>query len=114
MKTIIAGGRDYVGTVQDAIDLDRLPITEVVSGAAIGADSFGEEYAFRSGLPIRKYPANWKMYGKSAGPRRNRDMAFYADAVVLFPGGKGTESMFQIAKQLDLKIYDWRGDERRF
>jgi predicted Rossmann-fold nucleotide-binding protein len=35
-------------------------------------------------------------------------MAKYADAVVLFPGGLGTENMLVQAINHNLKIFDWR------
>ena len=44
---------------------------------------------------------------KAAGPIRNKEMAEYADAVALFPGGTGTESMFKEAKAADIKIYNY-------
>ena len=44
MKTIIAGGRDYLFQAQDIQKLNELKdiITEVVSGCARGADTEGE------------------------------------------------------------------------
>jgi hypothetical protein len=108
MRTIIAGGRDYQGTEDDIALLDALPITEVISGGARGADKFGEYYAKKRNLPLRIYPAEWDRYGKSAGYRRNVQMAEVAEAVVLFPGGKGTNHMFTIARERGLIIYDYR------
>jgi len=35
-------------------------------------------------------------------------MATYADAVALFPGGKGTSSMRRQAINKGIKIYDYR------
>ncbi len=112
MKLIIAGGRDYIRRPDDALKLDLLhteiTITEVVSGCAKGADTYGEEWASSLDIPIKKFLANWYKYGKQAGFVRNAEMAQYADAVVLFPGGKGTEHMYNMAKSHELKIYDWR------
>jgi len=109
MKLIIAGGRDYRLTPKDIERLNALEnITEVVSGGAPGADTEGENWATEQNLPITVFKADWKRYGRGAGPRRNRDMAAYADGVVLFPGGKGTENMFKEAQKASLNIYDWR------
>ncbi len=36
-------------------------------------------------------------------------MAQYADSVILFPGGKGTNHMYDIAVRTNLIIYDYRG-----
>src|SRR5687767_3965572 len=101
MKLIIAGGRDYKFSVDDFVVLEKLhrqhQITEVVSGKARGADFYGEVWAYEHQIPIKAFPADWKTHGKAAGPIRNQEMARYADAVALFPGGKGTESMFKEA-----------------
>ena len=108
MKTIIAGGRDYRLSYEDLLYLSELNITEVVSGGSRGADTDGETYAGMTDIPLKKFPADWNKYGKSAGYRRNVEMAEYAEAVVLFPGGKGTNHMFDIAKKFGLIIYDRR------
>jgi hypothetical protein len=110
MKLIIAGGRNYQFTDDDYVRLDAIPdVTEVVSGHAQGADIQGEEWAAERGIPSKLFRPDWNQHGKAAGPIRNRQMAEYADAVVLFPGGKGTNSMFAEAKKAGLKIFDWRG-----
>ena len=112
MKLIIAGGRDYIF---DAADKDLLTemfegvVYEVVSGAARGADTEGELWALEHNIPITKFPADWNKLGKAAGFIRNTQMAEYADAVVLFPGGKGTDHMFKEASKRELVVYDWRG-----
>lgn len=109
MKLIIAGGRDYRFTAADNRRLDEIQgVTEVVSGCQTGADFWGEVWAKDRGIPIQPFPANWNAYGLDAGPIRNEAMAAYADAVVLFPGGRGTNNMLKKAKRAGLKIYDWR------
>ena len=113
MKLIIAGGRNYRLTAKDVETLDSLQICieEVVSGGAQGADKSGESYAFYKKIPVKRFPADWQTHGRAAGPIRNKAMAEYADAVALFPGGKGTGSMFREAKAAGLTIYDFRGGE---
>lgn len=109
MKLIIAGGRNYRIESSDIINLNQIDdVTEVVSGGAKGADYYGELWAETRGIPVRLFLADWIKYGKSAGAIRNREMARYADAVVLLPGGNGTNSMFEEAKKAGLKIFDWR------
>lgn len=104
-KLIIAGGRDFIGTDKDLkllADLcDRYKITEIVSGCAKGADTFGEHFANLFNLSITRFPADWNKWGKSAGYRRNYQMAQYTDYVHCFPGGKGTQHMRNIAIQLN-------------
>lgn len=107
IKVIIAGGRDYELTESDFSRLDELSIKEVVSGGAKGADLGGEIWAQSRKVPVKKFPADWKRFGPAAGPKRNQAMAEYADAVVLFPGGKGTASMRLLAEKEGILIYDF-------
>jgi hypothetical protein len=74
----------------------------------MGADAGGERWAKKHGIPIKLFHADWTAYGRSAGPIRNRQMASYADAVALFPGGRGTNDMAMAAVARGLKIFDWR------
>ena len=111
LRLIIAGGRDYHMTFYDWERLDAIyakhHITEVVSGAAPGADRDGEIWAESRGIPVRQFPADWKTHGRAAGPIRNAEMAAYADAVALFPGGRGTQSMRREAKKAGITIFDF-------
>ena len=112
MKLIIAGGRDYRLKMADYDRLDEINaaerVTEVVSGGARGVDNDGQVWAWEVGLPVRLFLADWKQYGKGAGPRRNAEMAAYADAVALFPGGAGTQNMREQADRAGIKVYDFR------
>ena len=59
------------------------------------------KYAKENGFKIERYPADWKKYSKSAGPRRNKTMAEISDFVICFWDGqsKGTKSMIEYAKK---------------
>lgn len=124
MKVIIAGGRYYVFGPKEAAFLDRMrweiPITEVVSGMAPGADSEGWQWAHDLEIPIQTFPAAWNRWGipgavvgvrangskynKLAGFWRNQEMADYADALIAFPGGTGTADMVERARAKGLKV----------
>lgn len=108
MRVIIAGGRDYRLTVGDYAMLNQmrgeLPITSVVCGMARGADMSGRTWARISNLPVDEHPAKWDEHGRSAGPIRNREMAEVADALIAFPGGRGTNDMIDVAKKKGLKV----------
>ena len=109
MRTIIAGSRaltDYAA-VCAAIEAAGWEITEVVSGCAAGADKLGEQWAAERGIPIRRSPADWKTYRRAAGPRRNREMAGYAEALVAVWDGqsRGTANMIELAKRAGLRVY---------
>jgi hypothetical protein len=108
MKTIIAGGRNYELTPEDFHLLDSLhgsiPITEVVCGMARGADQMGRDWALWRDIPVKEFPADWKTYGHHAGSIRNVAMAEYAEALVAFPGGRGTAHMIREATKRGFKM----------
>lgn len=112
MNLIIAGGRDFCPKLVHEKWLDELhaatPVTQVVSGMARGADMMGVYWARRNAIEVLECLADWRQYGKAAGSIRNRYMASVADAVALFPGGSGTQDMFEKADKAGLTIYDWR------
>lgn len=66
----------------------------IISGGADGADKLGERYAEENGFEIEYYLPDWKKYGRSAGPRRNKEMVERADYIICFWDGKsrGTAS----------------------
>lgn len=111
MKLIIAGGRNFTNyrkltKVCDHFIQDQTNI-EIVSGNHYkGADKLGEQYAKERGYKITKFPANWKRYGKAAGPKRNKEMTSYADVLIAFWDGKskGTKHMIDLAKSSQLKV----------
>lgn len=110
MKLIIAGGRDYYLTLDDFTNLNAIrdQVAEVVCGGADGADNCGKLWGEAHNIPVRLFAADWKKHGRSAGPIRNREMSEYADALAIFPGGKGSANMLEEATKRGLKIFDFR------
>ncbi len=117
-KAIIAGGRNFVADVMHHDYLRALYIApgfnEVICGCAKGADTFGEQWAMKNGLLVTRRPADWNRFGKSAGYRRNKEMAIYAaepegpdgtGICILFPGGRGTAHMHDLALEHGLTLY---------
>jgi hypothetical protein len=108
MRTIIAGSRtitDYK-TIKKYLDRLDWDITVVISGMARGVDQLGEWWAIENNIPIERFPAQWKKYGRRAGYNRNLLMAQNAEALVAFwdNQSKGTKMMIDIAKEYKLKI----------
>ena len=110
-RVIIAGTRtfdDYslFREYADAMLLQVDDSIEIVSGGARGADTLGERYAREKGYSLHVFPADWTQYGRKAGPMRNRQMAEYADALLVYWDGKsrGTKNMIEEAKARGLKI----------
>ena len=110
-KVIVAGTRDFNNYHLLKTKLDKIlsNITDdivIVSGKARGADTLGEKYAKEKGYQIAEFPADWEKFGRSAGYKRNVQMAEYADACVCFWDGRspGTKHMINIANQYKLQI----------
>lgn len=107
-RVVIAGCRDYnnYDEAKQYIDFCLVDIKKendiiIVSGCASGADAIGERYAEENGLKVEKYPADWTKYGRSAGPKRNEQMAQISDLVICFwdEKSRGTKSMIEYAKK---------------
>lgn len=92
-------------------------ITEVVSGTARGVDRLGEWWAEEHHIPLIQFPPNWESYGKGAGMVRNKEMAYYADALIAVWDGKskGTKHMVDVmislGKPVSLYITDLQGEQ---
>ena len=106
IKCIVAGGRDFNNYPLLCMKLNVLfskkvedgSSISIVSGLARGADSLGEKYARENGYECLEYPADWDKYGKSAGYKRNTQMAAIATHAVIFWDGqsKGTKHMIDL------------------
>ena len=111
IKVIIAGGRNFedfnkLCRVCDVFLQDQNKV-EIVSGAYKGADLLGERYASERNYSINQFPADWRRYGKSAGLKRNAEMANYANILIAFWDGKskGTKHMMDTALEKGLRIF---------
>jgi hypothetical protein len=116
MKVIIAGSRsieDY-NIIDKAIKESKYDICCVISGTAHGVDKLGEQWADKNNVAVLRMPADWKQYGKAAGPIRNAEMAKVADAAVIIWDGesRGTLNMIENIKKLNKPYYVYRTDVR--
>ena len=127
ISVIVAGSRNVTSYHHIAGHLDLLFAkwdnaepgagdVEIVSGTARGVDQLGEKYARRNGLECKKFPADWDRFGKSAGYKRNEQMAEYADALVAFWDGcsRGTRHMINLAKAADISVSIIPSEPRSF
>ena len=119
MKLIIAGSRDFNNYKTLEIETSKFirdhtynePIT-VVCGMARGADLLGKKFAEENSYNVIERPANWILHGKSAGYRRNEEMATISTHCIVFRVGgessKGSTHMINLAKkhELVLKVID--------
>ena len=117
MKVIIAGSRifgyDKKKKVYNESDYQTLcgiirdsgfEITEVVSGNAHGCDRMGERYAAEHGLPVKVFKPNYFKHKRTpflAPLERNREMAFYADALIAVKKGRSAGTTHMVNQMIE-------------
>lgn len=120
MIVVVTGGRHY--PFKHVVDrtLDGLPITTLIHGACgwsadspkqmrqydlEGADKLADDWALRRGVLVLRVPASWARYNRMAGPMRNAEMmSMRPDAVVAFPGGRGTRNAVREARMRGIPV----------
>ena len=117
MKLIIAGSRDLLKAKEISPSLIEVLIytqfeifpDEIVSGHGGVVDKSGEKFSrFIINKEPTLFPAEWDKYGNSAGPIRNKQMADYADALLLIWDGesKGSTNMKKLMIDLKKPVYE--------
>ncbi len=74
MKILVCGGRDWGSKLVIKSWLRFLNPSLVIEGECRGADRLAAKAANELGIPVKPMPAKWGLYGKAAGPIRNREM----------------------------------------
>jgi hypothetical protein len=104
MKLIIAGSRTFTDypLLCQVLAPDRHRIAQVITGGARGADQLGYRWAWKHAVRHQLFRAEWARFGKSAGMRRNHQMAQAGDVLVAFWDGQspGTAHMIQCMQEL--------------
>lgn len=108
MRVLVCGGRNYSDRTNVFRTLDALipPADMIIEGGANGADALAREWAHDGGVPCLTHSANWRAYGRRAGPIRNREMLerWKPDVVIAFPGGHGTNDMVRAALAAKVEV----------
>jgi YspA, cpYpsA-related SLOG family len=104
MKLIVAGSRtftDYQRLCQ-VLAPDRHRITQIFTGGARGAELLGYRWAWKHAIRHQLFRADWERFGKSAGVRRNYQMAQAGDVLIAFWDGQSSDTahMVQCMRQL--------------
>jgi len=117
MRLLVCGGRAYGDAGALAWELNRWAVQHdnlvVICGydpddeRFQGADQLAFEWARAHGVPVFPFPAPWRKFGRSAGPRRNRRMRDWGcpEKVVAFPGGRGTADMCEAAQESGIRVH---------
>lgn len=113
MKWVITGGRNIKdvqlveGHLEDMYKKYGKP-EMLIHGDCCGVDKISGSWAEKKGISVEKHPADWKKYGKGAGPIRNREMANRCSkediCVSLWNGtSSGTKDMLSVCEKKGLK-----------
>lgn len=114
MRITIGGCRDFddyevFRKFVDECIAEMNPREEIVilSGHCSGADLMAERYAEEMGYEKEIHSAEWKKYGRAAGPLRNEKMVDKSNAVIAFwdNHSKGTASLIGFAKKKGIPAY---------
>lgn len=116
MRVCICGGRNYFNAekVNEVLDYayQRKPFV-LISGGATGADTLGIQWARSREVPVEVYPAQWRLYGRRAGPLRNLKMIGTGiDVLLAFPGGRGTQHMMLACMKHGIKVIAIKDDKK--
>lgn len=87
----------------------------IVHGGARGADTIAGLVANSDGMNVEVHPADWERYGKSAGPRRNAEMAALgADFCLAFlkrsAENRGTKGMIGLCQKAGIPVTEYWED----
>lgn len=116
MKVIVTGGRDFhdfnfVNKILQELHASNV-LTHVIHGNASGTDQLAGTWARQNGVQEVVCPADWKRFGRPAGPMRNAAMLELLggtrDIVVAFPGFKGTHDMVTKAKAAGVAVQHYK------
>ena len=75
MVVLVCGSRfysDYDKVYQCLNSMEG--VSQVIAGGCRGADTLAARAAKACGYPFREFPADWRKFGKAAGPIRNQKM----------------------------------------
>lgn len=110
MRILVCGHREFDNwdLLNDTMLDYSLDDLTIIEGEAKGADFLARVWAKYLGVMCEKYPADWKTYGKRAGPIRNAQMLKEGkpDLVIAFlaEGSIGTKDMINQAEKANVPV----------
>ncbi len=110
LRVLVCGGRDYSDDKALFSFMDEFhkkhKIDLVIQGGARGADKLAKVWAKNNDVECRTFDADWRKYGHSAGPIRNKQMIDEGDPdlVIAFSGDRGTANMIHQAANSFLRV----------
>ena len=115
IRVLVCGDREwtdyeYIVDVLREIRKEYDGIECVIEGEARGADRLGRRAAEELGIVVMPFPADWKQYGRAAGPIRNRQMLDEGDPHLVLAfhddleNSRGTKNMVEQALKRNVPV----------
>jgi hypothetical protein len=106
VRVLVCGGRDFDNWERMTDVLEPIGASVIIEGGAKGADFLARAWAKDRCITVEEFEADWKAYGKKAGPIRNQQMIDEGkpELVVAFPGGFGTNDMMRRAEKAGIPV----------
>lgn len=108
LRVLVCGSRTWDRPAWIGSRLAEFPKdTEVIHGGARGVDTIAANYAYKIGLKVTEYPADWHGQGKAAGIIRNGKMLdARPDLVIAFWDGesRGTRHTIEEARRRGIRV----------
>lgn len=107
---VVTGDRNWSDREAVRREFSKLPPnTVIIHGNCRGLDTIAGEVALEFGFSVDPHPANWDLYGKSAGPIRNQEMLDLKPKKVLafhpcLSTSKGTKDCVREAMRRDIPV----------
>lgn len=101
MRVLVCGDRNWKDRDLIAREIDKVrrscrdgELLSIVEGEADGADKMARQYGISVGILVIGVHADWKTYGRAAGPIRNQKMLddYKPDQVLAFHDNIGASS----------------------
>jgi hypothetical protein len=110
LRVLVCGDRNWAQPTPMAQRFGLFPSdTLIITGDAYGADTMAAKMGQALGFDVRIFHADWKLYGRAAGPIRNRAMLdTKPDLVIAFhpdlAQSKGTADCVREARRRGIPV----------
>ena len=122
MRVLVSGDRNWTDRkyIEDVLSAfaAMVPIEVLIEGEAGGVDVMARDWADSHYVQVAPYPAQWRTFGKRAGPIRNQQMLDEGkpDIVIAFHpqiwDSKGTRDMMTRALRAGIPVHLYPGKNR--
>lgn len=80
------------------VHIDALQPTRIISGGAVGIDSYAKRYAEEHNIPCTEYLPQYELYGRNAPLQRNTQIVDDCQFLIAFPSAESRGTWDSIRK----------------